>query len=165
MYKRQEFGHAVFNEKRKEISAILSNVTSGLFPNLHSDLAAKDSGTANRRLQKIVPTIVGIGKELFCDLVGCYLMGPAFFFSLYEIAWGQRRDYFAVSLAPNVKSIKAYPSMNFRLDKIKEYLKLDSLREDGKKLLGDKEPQLEGLLDLIVTIPTCLLYTSPSPRD
>ena len=149
-----EFGHAVFNERHAEVVGLLSSATSKLCQDLESDLQSLGAANSKRRMQKLGYAIYGIGKELFCDLIGCYLMGPAFYFSLYEIAWGGNRDYFPVTISPQVNRSRAYPSTNFRLEKIKSSLNLEELKVDGKKLLSDSDSTLNALLDLVTTVPS-----------
>lgn len=151
-----EFGHAVFDLKREELVNALRLQLTPVANEIYATLESTDSATAPRRFRRLGQAIVGIAKELFCDLVGSVLMGPAFYLSLYEIAWGQdSKTTLSVGLSPNDNEIKAYPSMHFRLACIKHASAIDGFCKDAaKSFKSHKVDHLSGLLELLSTVPT-----------
>ena len=129
-----EFGHAVYELHYAEIQPTLRQRISGLLTVIHNDLQELDSLQAPRRFRRMLWVLSKFAAELFCDLVGSLLMGPAFFLSLFEMSWGNDdRHAWTVWLPPDEKSIRAYPSFPFRLDCIRRWAGLDSFCSNAKK--------------------------------
>lgn len=111
-----EFGHAVAHAKRADLVAIRNRTLVSALQEMRTDLDALDPAQSPRRLLRCRSALERLSEELFCDLVGMRLMGPAFFMSLYEMSWGNARDQWSFAIDP-VESdrVIAYPSFNFRL--------------------------------------------------
>lgn len=109
-----------------------------------------DESQANRRLKRVILIIVSITKELFCDLVGIRLMGPAFLFSLYELSWGQDKSIWATVLSPDDNQTRAYPSFHFRLGCLFRFGKIDEFCDNAQRDFATVGCALKD------TLPDCL---------
>lgn len=106
-----EFGHAVFEQRRIDIVRILDQRCNVLLDRLADDIrGATEPSQFDRIFSRVAEALLRIAEELFCDVVGTLLMGPAFLLSLFEISWGQRKDNWSVLLDDR----RAYPSFGFR---------------------------------------------------
>jgi hypothetical protein len=149
-----EFGHAVFHHKSRAIAAVLQTECAGAFNALYDELRTLDLIQAERRFRRLVRVIVNMATELFCDLVGARLMGPAFFLSLYELSWGQDKDVHSVVLSPDDRRITAYPSFNFRLYCIRSAADIEEFCRSAKQDFGELPEDLRGLATSLDTIPS-----------
>jgi hypothetical protein len=149
-----EFGHAVYNDHESELLTVLSTHFAALLPIIYTELQHADPTQANRRFRRTVAAICGVANELFSDLVGAVLMGPAFLLSLYEMSWGQEKDAWTVSLSPNADEIIAYPSFSFRLHCINRAADTDGFCDDAKREFSKLEDTLlVSLAECLKTIP------------
>ena len=120
-----EFGHAMFQSKRQEIVQILDQKLTAISQSIQHGLTADYAADAPRLFLRIGAVLLWIAEELFCDMIGAVLMGPAFLLSLYEVSWGkQNKAAFTVSLSPNNAFTIAYPSTFFRLHCIQRWSNL-----------------------------------------
>jgi hypothetical protein len=129
-----EFGHAVFNHRSSEILKILEEKTQPLRTAVLEELKRQDAGLVERRFRHVPTVLKKLGAELFCDIVGARLMGPAFLLSLFEMSWGQD-DKFAwiVKLSSDENLTSAYPSFPFRLGLIKRWLDVGSFCSEAER--------------------------------
>ncbi len=114
-----EFGHALYERHKSDLfeklNAHLKPTIAAVSSFFQSDSRVRTPIEKNKLLANTVCVLESLGSEAFCDLVGSLLLGPAFFLSLHEMSWGQRRDVFRISLSPQMQDITAYPSFSFRL--------------------------------------------------
>lgn len=140
-----EFGHAITRNSLEEIGRIFSDefIKTSFFQQVQDDLAKIDKNQCERWVRRTMLAVFKIAEELFCDMVGASLMGPAFFLSLYEMSWGQDRHSFNIQLSPNDRPIFAYPSFQFRLHSIHQYAEIETfsgnIEEKFATLLADVE--------------------------
>jgi hypothetical protein len=73
----------------------------------------------------VFAAFASIVKELTSDVVAVALLGPSFFLSLSEMSWGFDPSKWQISLAPELHSIRAYPSFGFRLACVAQQAGLD----------------------------------------
>ena len=78
-----EFGHALYWLQQKQIVKIVSDEFATVFGAMAADLRTGGSPTSEKRCGRL---IIGIAMELFCDLVGILVAGPAFI--LRYTRWG-----------------------------------------------------------------------------
>jgi len=149
-----EFGHAVYDLHISDILASLHARLSGFATDVSSELNTIDSTQAIRRFQRVRSVIFGLACELFCDLVGALLMGPAFFLSLFEMSWGQAKTAWNVALSPDLQRIRAYPSFSFRLSLIRKWAHIDQFCASAQKPFGRlKTGNPEEFADVLKTVP------------
>ena len=150
-----EFGHAVFDLHSAEIRLLLHNNIKVLLDSIKTDLEQKEPKQSVRRHLRIFSVLNSISTELFCDLIGSLLMGPAFFLSLYEMSWGQiaKKSWIAF-LSPDNKDIRGYPGFLFRLHCIKRWAKIDSFATQAKAEFASLDIlSIRNLADILTTIP------------
>ncbi|HUN53577.1 MAG TPA: hypothetical protein VMU29_00310 [Smithella sp.] len=149
-----EFGHAIFYNREKELIQSLDSNFTNLMHNISSDVSSKDAANAVRIMIRILYVINKIATELFCDLVGIRLMGPAFFLSFYELSWGQDNSVWNIMLSPDNNMISAYPSFHFRLDCLFTFGDIDNFCNDAKKdFTTEKCLSSDVLAGCLMTIP------------
>ena len=150
-----EFGHAVFGRRKSEILPILRNHFIDVLRQIKDDFIDEDNSHAERRFRRTQVVIMAMAEELFSDLVGSLLMGPAFFLSSFEMSWGHTGSTFHVLLAPEEAEIRAYPSDLFRLSCTKTCTKVDDFctgaDRDFDKLSCS---ELRRLSECLSTVPT-----------
>lgn len=148
-----EFGHAVYDVRESalltELNASFGNVISDIF----SDLQKNDAVQCRVRFRRTARAIVTMAEELFCDLVGTMLMGPAFLLSLYEIAWGETKAVCKVRLTPDEHSIRAYPSFHFRLHCIYRSGRITDFRNSARSEFAQLPALLHSLATCLGTVP------------
>ena len=150
-----EFGHALFGLKQREILAILGDSLERVLSSVNRDLRSDHPRKASRLYRRLVFVYIAIAEELFCDLAGAVLMGPAFVLSLYEISWGQAKDVWPVRLEPVDRSIRAYPSFAFRLSCLMKLPSVESfISEAGEEFSRLPLARLRDLHTLLSSIPT-----------
>jgi hypothetical protein len=152
-----EFGHAVYTDK-SDTSQDIYNLIKDNFGNvlkiIYSSFQSDHPHQAARINPKIYPIICSIAKELFCDLVGAKLMGPAFLLSLFEISWDHNDDMLTVTLPENIQFIRAYPSFRFRLYCIKTFFKIGDFCKSAKVVFMDlKGEDRKRLAECLSSIP------------
>ena len=127
-----EFGHAVFNYNQVMLLGILFKKTESLRKVISEEISSNTgSNTGGRHLPAILNKL---GAELFCDIVGAYLMGPAFLLSLFEMSWGKDdKSKWMVKLSPDANSSVSYPSYPFRLNLISEFLDVSSFCSEAER--------------------------------
>ena len=133
-----EFGHAVLDTKNSDLLAIFSKHFGAVLKEISNNLYSIEPMEAERRKQRSYAVLFILAKELFADMLGTLLMGPAFVLSLYEMSWGSDRSICSITLLPSNEGGKAYPSYNFRfscllaLPELIEFFKV--AKEQFKKL-------------------------------
>jgi hypothetical protein len=152
-----EFGHAIFRSKRKEVvSSLLKHFTQDMRSKILLDLKNATHSRGGRLSPRFFSVIEKFAEELFCDLVGVMLMGPAFFLSLYEMSWGQEtRNIHIISLLKQDIHIKAYPSLLLRLHYVKLLSDLDDFCNEANKSFTElKFEPLQRITECLSTVPT-----------
>jgi len=148
-----EFGHALYWAKEPELFAIFLAECAALIAAIGSEFAGANATLNKRRTLRMVWALKSIATELFCDLVGAMIAGPAFLLSLYEMGWGTDQNSWSTKLSPKDSNIRAYPSFAFRLGCVKKHMPLvkftDELRTKLESLpdtVGDEfQVKLESL--------------------
>lgn len=154
-----EFGHAVFDHNESSLLQFYTQHFSSVWEQLFEALSAIDATQAMRRLQRLAFCIRRFLEELFADLVGALLMGPAFFLSLFEMSWGANSTgMWSVELSPDDSRIQAYPSFDFRLSCINGSIKLDEFADRLSR-------EIELLADEKTSALTLSLSGSPTTHD
>lgn len=113
-----EFGHALWNAHEKELAAILVPEIMSLVELFKSEFEVLENHSAERRVKRTLWIIKSFATELFCDLVGFLISGPAFLFSLQEMGWGSNDSRWGGNLLSE-SNITAYPSFRFRIHCVK----------------------------------------------
>ncbi len=152
-----EFGHALFELKRTDLDVKFIERFQELANALFADLrSVAEPPIAAHRFRLLGRVIVRVAEELFCDLVGSLLMGPAFYLSLYEIAWGQdSRKTFSARLTPDGNDVTGYPSMRFRLHCIQKWTNISAFCKEAKpNFTSHGLHDWIDLLELLTTVPT-----------
>jgi hypothetical protein len=110
-----EFGHAIFKFNRDALGKLLAKECDLAYRSITNTLKEQDSELADKRKVKAASVIKGIATELFCDMIGFLISGPAFLLSLHEMTWGVDEGTWSALLSPTLARIRAYPSFRFRL--------------------------------------------------
>jgi hypothetical protein len=123
-----EFGHAVFDYYyAEEIRTIQEESIRPLLVAINEDLRKQNDVQAEGRMRHVFSILTSLSKEIFCDLVGVRLMGPAFLLSLFEMSWGENnKSAWKILLSPDASSTRAHPSFPFRLDLIKRQVEFEA---------------------------------------
>ena len=137
-----EFGHALYWAKEQELLAIFLAECNTTITAISAELVATNATLSNRRALRMVWALKSIATELFCDLVGAMIAGPAFLLSLYEMGWGTDQNSWSTKLSLKDSNIRAYPSFAFRLGCVKKLLPL-------VKFADELKTKLESLPDTI----------------
>lgn len=147
-----EFGHALARFHAAELTALRNKRLAGFAGSAKTALEGIDSALAPRRFRRLVTSVERLSEELFCDLVGVFLMGPAFYMSLYEMSWGNAKDQW--SFAIEGARVVGYPSFHYRLSVLRQYGNIDQFSLEATKgfaNLGDKDFKL--VPDALKTVP------------
>ncbi|MBI5386335.1 MAG: hypothetical protein HZA90_16820 [Verrucomicrobia bacterium] len=144
-----EFGHALYWAKEQQIWSILAAECDAVFKAIRSSLVAQEAGSAGRRASRCAWVIMAIATELFADLVGALIAGPAFLLSLHEMGWGADQNSWSIALSPKDSNTHAYPSFAFRLSCVQGTVRLDAFDRD----LRHKFDAMPNEKDLLKTIP------------
>lgn len=150
-----EFGHALYSATRNQRNADLAVNAVPLLALFVSDLVSIDRSQAYRRLGRMIPILTNLAEEMFCDMVGLFVMGPAFLLSFYELTWSENKNLSIILLTDDEDSTIAYPSHLFRLWSIKKSLNIDAycasevVQEHIRKLDGP----LRNCLTCFTSIP------------
>lgn len=143
-----EFGHAVFNHRRGEILPILADKTEPLRKVISE---SKSGGLGGRHFLAVLNKL---GTELFCDIVGAHLMGPAFLLSLFEMSWGKDdKSKWIVKLSPDANLTVAYPSYPFRLDLIRRWLDVGSFCSEAEREFAKLKESTRELANALNDLP------------
>jgi hypothetical protein len=134
-----EFGHAVFDQDSAGIFQILSQIAWPLLNAAHWTSERPDSNPNSPYFLQIIKKL---GIELFCDVIGAHLMGPAFYLSLFEMFWG-RNDKLAwdMSLSADESLTRAHPSPAFRLALVERWLSFKAFFSETATKVAELSPQ------------------------
>lgn len=150
-----EFGHAVFHAHDKDVRQILATEIISTLNSMSTDFSNFDSHSASRRGVKTAKIIVAIATELFCDLVGHLVCGPAFLLSLSEMSWGSDATKWTGRLFSRVAG---YPSFAFRLHCLTQQPALASYEIDAvKAFLRLDKPALKTVGAYVSGLPAMIL--------
>jgi|ERR1044071_4546979 hypothetical protein len=150
-----EFGHAVFLLNSTALLAIVAAECDNVFRAITSDIFKLDPVLGPRRRTKAGCIIRGLATELFCDVIGFLISGPAFILSLHEMAWGVDQASWTAQLTPASAGIRAYPSFRFRLDCLRKLNRVKDFQTEATKLFkGLAKPGLAGMAGYISSIST-----------
>lgn len=128
-----EFGHVVYWSKEPEAFKILVDDISGPFAAIGKHLQTQDASSATRRAGRTEFIIRAIAVELFCDLVGVLIAGPAFLLSLQEMGWGTDQLAWTGTLLPTDAYNRGYPSFSFRIHCLKQWAGLATYETDAAR--------------------------------
>ncbi len=128
-----EFGHALFWSKDTVISELLASECAGVFKLIVEELNKIDPSLIQKRATKTSWIIRGFATELFCDLIGFLISGPAFFLSLHEMTWGMDQGVWSARLSPTYTNISAYPSFRFRFHGLRKLDRISSFEKESIK--------------------------------
>ena len=126
-----EFGHALYDAMEDSILRLLVDEFLTVFRSLFADVGTGDPDQVKRRRRRVTSVIIAFAKELFADLVGAMVGGPAFLLSLYEMGWGGTKSTWSIRLSVREQEIRAYPSDNFRLNCLKQSIGLDAFEKNA----------------------------------
>lgn len=152
-----EFGHVVFSLMEQELVKVWLQEIRPALAAMWSHLDGIGKTSAARRKKRLLSVLFCFAKELVADQVGALVFGPAFYLSLYEMAWGNNRDAWTVRLDPIDDATKAYPSANFRLRCVRRSAEVDAFAQG----LPDAVPALlpkrlrQAIADLASFSGTC----------
>jgi len=151
-----EFGHALYLDREPQINPIFVAECKDVFNSIGSTLTAKDPRLANRRVNRLGWIFKSIATELFCDLVGSMLAGPAFLLSLHEMGWGTDQNSWTMKLSPKDSRTQAYPSFAFRLSCVIKFMQLDTFvraLQQNLETLPDEKDALKKIPTYLTAIP------------
>jgi hypothetical protein len=150
-----EYGHALYDYHSEVITTRWVSAFSEALAAVFNHLRQVDASQASRRRKRVIYIFNSLAQEVFADRVAAALAGPAFFLSLYEMAWGSNPCTWSVTLYPVDKDIHAYPSPSFRLSLLKEDPDFITFERDARKDFGDcKSKILREIVTSIKDIPT-----------
>lgn len=143
-----EFGHALFSLYDKELAAMFALRFESVIQGARAEIVSDETFTD----QDLPRTLFrGLGQELFCDLVGALIMGPAFLLSAYEMSWGVESGTWNCDSAEQ----SGYPSWDFRLYCIKNWVQVDRFVVDAAREFKElNSSRLKGLPKYLEAIPT-----------
>src|SRR2546422_6076126 len=121
-----EFGHALYWSKDKVILGMLASECDAVYKLIVVELNRLDATLAKKRTTKTAWVIKCIATELFCDLIGFLISGPAFLLSLHEMAWGVDQGTWSAILTPTAATIRGYPSFRFRFHCLRKLARLSA---------------------------------------
>lgn len=131
-----EFGHALWWAHEQSLLKLLNDECKVVFQKICLHLQM-ELLLAGRRIQRCSWIIKSLATELFCDLVGCHISGPAFLLSLQEMGWGTNQDIWSARLVPKDEAIVAYPSFKFRLDAAKKTADIAVFGKNVRRVFQD----------------------------
>jgi hypothetical protein len=150
-----EFGHAFYWAHANEILTILEDECGAVFRDIVAELSKPDPSLVNKRANKTIWIIASIATELFCDIIGFMISGPAFLLSLHEMMWGIDQGTWSAHLTPIDVNIKAYPSFRFRLHCLYNLDRISSFEKESIKVFSglnkEKIPLMASYLSTICT--------------
>ena len=150
-----EFGHALYWAHHDKILNFLDKECGPTFKVIVAELGKSDPALVRKRATKTKWIIRGIATELFCDLIGFLISGPAFLLSLHEMTWGDDQSAWTARLTPTAANIRAYPSSRFRLHSLRKLERASSFEADACKLFkGLEKKLLPEMASYMSTIPT-----------
>ncbi|HWX20146.1 MAG TPA: hypothetical protein VN578_09615 [Candidatus Binatia bacterium] len=129
-----EFGHALYRSRKEAILKLLASECDGVYKLIVSELTRLDPALVQKRKTKTALIIRGIATELFCDLIGFLISGPAFLLSLHEMAWGVDQGTWRAGLTPTAASIHAYPSYHFRFHCLRKRERTASFEAEANRV-------------------------------
>ena len=132
-----EFGHALYWSEEKTLLPLLNDECKLVFESIYKHLQQTEPLLASKRIQRIGWIIVSLATELFCDLVGAHIAGPAFLLSLQEMGWGTNQEIWSATLVPKDEAIRAYPSFKFRLDAVKKTVGIDVFGKNVRRVFQE----------------------------
>jgi hypothetical protein len=127
-----EFGHALYWSRENDIVKLLADECDAIYKLIIAEFDA-DPPMAPKRRTKAAWIIKGIAMELFCDLAGILISGPAFLLSLHEMFWGVDQGVWSACLTPTASNISAYPSFRFRLHCLRKLGRASDFEPEAKK--------------------------------
>ncbi len=137
-----EFGHALYWSNENVILQLLAQECDAVFKLITAELNKLDAALAHKRQIKTVWIIRAIATELFCDLIGFLISGPAFLLSLHEMAWGVDQGTWSARLTPTAANIRAYPSFRFRLHCLRNLDRTTLFETETKKIFKNLEKKM-----------------------
>ncbi|HYG33783.1 MAG TPA: hypothetical protein VEC99_03305 [Clostridia bacterium] len=150
-----EFGHALWWSEEATLLGLLRKECNAIIQGVFRHLHASDAALAAKRTQRTLWIIRAVAIELFCDLVGAHIAGPAFLLSLQEMGWGTNQDTWSATLVPKDEGIRGYPSFKFRLAAVKKWVGIDvfgtGVRRVFQELFDDPLKELSTYLSSIET--------------
>jgi hypothetical protein len=127
-----EFGHALWHANESKLAQILVSEIIALIQLLKGQFLVKEAYSAERRVKRALWIIKSFAVELFCDLVGLLISGPAFLLSLQEMGWGANETRWSGVLLPEPHTV-AYPSFRFRLHCVKSRASLNVYEAEAER--------------------------------
>jgi hypothetical protein len=150
-----EYGHVLYDHHREALTERLDASFSGVLKDGFRRLNDLDPSHAARRRRRFVLLFTSLAQEVFADAVAATLAGPAYFLSLYEMAWGVDPRTWSMALSPIDREIRAYPSPAFRLNLLKQssvFSEFDSAARVGFREL--RNARLRSIMSTISGIGT-----------
>lgn len=132
-----EFGHALWASERDALAGLLGEECNGIVQEVFGELKARDASQAAKRTERAIGIIRAFATELFCDLMGAHIAGPAFFLSLLEMSWGSNANIWRGKLVPKDEEIRAYPSFRFRLGAVGKWVGMAEFGKAVRHVVGD----------------------------
>jgi hypothetical protein len=121
-----EFGHALYWSHEATLLSLLDDECRSVMQALFKNLQTNEPLLAIKRRQRLFWIVKSLATELFCDLIGAHIAGPAFLLSLHEMAWGTNKYLWSATLVPRDEAIQGNPSFKFRLDDVKRFTNIDT---------------------------------------
>lgn len=149
-----EFGHALHWSRRQTLLTLLELECKPVVDLIRAEHRARDAGFGHKkRTDRTIWIVNALATELFCDLIGAHIAGPAFLLSLQEMGWGTNQDVWSAILVPKNDEIHAYPSFKFRLQAVKRQVGIDVFGQRVRKVFqGLFDDPLEGLYTYLAQI-------------
>ncbi len=144
-----EFGHAFLDMHEKPIRDLLNAEAKAVVAAVVAEFPQDDPDRLVE-LKNVTDWVIGkVATELFCDLVGYVISGPAFLLSLHEVtSWGLTEAMQGVWSG-------AYPSHRFRAYCLSELINGSEFKAEISKLFkGLGRENLRQMADYFSSIPT-----------
>lgn len=149
-----EFGHAVFRYNNEDIIKKWNRHSTDLINRLEMD------GFPDGIIDIIKAIIHSYSVEIFSDLIGTLMTGPAFLLAFNELTWGKAKSSWSIRFP--LSGNTPYPSHDFRLELIKSHIDIDKIINKMKDISPSKD---SGPIEHSINIINKYIESIPSSEE